>query len=102
MMTTSKRAYKDSFARRTRTEPMQLPAELLQAFLPPSRMIGNGHVVSTAVLEPAYELGGDAFDHCLTDTTLHATVIDAKGRAERSPAQPRPRRSARWACPWRR
>ncbi|MGX1274120.1 PP2C family protein-serine/threonine phosphatase [Streptomyces phaeoluteigriseus] len=78
MMTTSKRAYKDSFARRTRTEPMQLPAELLRAFLPP-RTIGNGHVVSTAVLEPAYELGGDAFDHSLTDTTLHATVVDAMG-----------------------
>ncbi|MFD5266459.1 PP2C family protein-serine/threonine phosphatase [Streptomyces sp. NPDC058335] len=78
MMITSKRAYKDSFARRTRTEPMRLPAELLRAFLPP-RTIGNGHVVSTAVLEPAYDLGGDAFDHCLTDTTLHATVVDAMG-----------------------
>ncbi|MGW0337393.1 PP2C family protein-serine/threonine phosphatase [Streptomyces sp. NPDC003011] len=78
MMITSKRAYKDSFVRQTRTEPMRLPAELLRAFLPP-RTIGNGHVVSTAVLEPAYELGGDAFDHCLTDTTLHATVLDAMG-----------------------
>ncbi|WP_054237837.1 serine/threonine-protein phosphatase [Streptomyces sp. NBC_00723] len=78
MMITSNRAYMDSVVRRTRTEPMRLPAELLRAFLPP-RTIGNGHVVSTAVLEPAYELGGDAFDHCLTDTTLHATVIDAMG-----------------------
>ncbi|OQR61494.1 serine/threonine protein phosphatase [Streptomyces maremycinicus] len=78
MMITSKRAYKDSVVRRTRTAPMRLPAELLRAFLPP-RTIGNGHVVSTAVLEPAYEIGGDAFDHCLTDTTLHATVLDAMG-----------------------
>ena len=31
MMITSKRAYKDSFVRRTRTEPMQLPAEMLRA-----------------------------------------------------------------------
>ncbi|MFH0518006.1 PP2C family protein-serine/threonine phosphatase [Streptomyces sp. M41] len=78
MMITSKRAYKESFVRRTRTEPMRLPAEMLRAFLPP-RTIGTAHVVSTAVLEPAYELGGDAFDHCLTETTLHAAVLDAMG-----------------------
>jgi hypothetical protein len=78
MMITSKRAYKDSFVRRTRTEPMQLPAEMLRAFLPP-RTIGNTHAVSTAVLEPAYEIGGDAFDHSLTETTLHVSVLDAMG-----------------------
>ncbi|MFI8193478.1 PP2C family protein-serine/threonine phosphatase [Streptomyces sp. NPDC085946] len=78
MMITSKRTYKDSFVRRTRTEPMRLPAEMLRAFLPP-RTIGTGHVVSTAVLEPAYEIGGDAFDHSLTETTLHASVFDAMG-----------------------
>jgi hypothetical protein len=78
MMVTSKRAYKDSFVRRTRTEPMRLPAEMLRAFLPP-RTIGNTNVVSTAVLEPAYELGGDAFDHSLTETTLYASVLDAMG-----------------------
>jgi hypothetical protein len=78
MMITSKRAYKDTFVRRTRTEPMRLPAEMLRAFLPP-RTIGTAHVVSTAVLEPAYDLGGDAFDHSLTDTALHACVFDAMG-----------------------
>lgn len=78
IMITSKRAYKDSFVRRTRTERMHLPAEMLRAFLPP-RTIGNGHVVSTAVLEPAYDLGGDAFDHSLTESMLHTTVLDAMG-----------------------
>ncbi|CAL9621720.1 PP2C family protein-serine/threonine phosphatase [Streptomyces sp. enrichment culture] len=78
MLVTSKRAYKDSFVRRTRTEPMRLPAEMLRAFLPP-RTIGTAHAVSTAVLEPAYDLGGDAFDHALTETTLHASVLDAMG-----------------------
>jgi serine phosphatase RsbU (regulator of sigma subunit) len=78
MMITSKRAFEDSFVRRTRTEPMRLPSEMLRAFLPP-RTIGNSHVVSTAVLEPAYELGGDAFDHSLTRTTLHVSVIDSMG-----------------------
>ncbi|MFE6284984.1 PP2C family protein-serine/threonine phosphatase [Streptomyces sp. NPDC057877] len=78
IMITSKRAYKDSFVRRTRTEPMHLPAEMLRAFLPP-RTIGTAHVVSTAVLEPAYDIGGDAFDHSLTETTLHTAVLDAMG-----------------------
>ncbi|MET7364109.1 PP2C family protein-serine/threonine phosphatase [Streptomyces sp. NPDC005562] len=78
MMITSKRAYKDNLVQRTRSQPMQLPAEMLRAFLPP-RTIGNAHVVSTAVLEPAYEIGGDAFDHCLTRTDLHATIVDAMG-----------------------
>ncbi|MEU2060756.1 PP2C family protein-serine/threonine phosphatase [Streptomyces sp. NPDC013455] len=78
MMTTSKRAYKETFVRRTRTAPMQLPAEMLRAFLPP-RTIGNGRVVSTAVLEPAYDIGGDAFDHALTADHLHAVVLDAMG-----------------------
>ncbi|MER7842223.1 PP2C family protein-serine/threonine phosphatase [Streptomyces sp. NPDC096040] len=78
MMVTSRRAYKDSFVRRTRTERMRLPSEMLRAFLPP-RTIGNARVVSTAVLEPAYEIGGDAFDHALTESTLHASVLDAMG-----------------------
>lgn len=47
--------------------------------LPPPRTIGNAHVVSTAVLEPAYEIGGDAFDHSLTQSTLHAAILDAMG-----------------------
>ncbi|MBB5931000.1 serine phosphatase RsbU (regulator of sigma subunit) [Streptomyces echinatus] len=78
MLVSSQRAYKDSFVRRTRTAQMHLPAEMLRAFLPP-RTIGNGHVVSTAVLEPAYDIGGDAFDHSLTTTSLHAVVLDAMG-----------------------
>ncbi|GGV24016.1 hypothetical protein GCM10010277_03950 [Streptomyces longisporoflavus] len=78
MTITSKRASSDSFARRTRAETMQLPAEMLRAFLPP-RTIGNSHVISTAVLEPAYEIGGDAFDHSLTPATLHVAILDAMG-----------------------
>ncbi|MDQ1040741.1 hypothetical protein QFZ75_007157 [Streptomyces sp. V3I8] len=78
MMITSKRAYKDTFVRRSRTESMELPAEMMRAYLPP-RTIGTRSVVSTAVLEPAYEIGGDAFDHALSENTLHAAVLDATG-----------------------
>ncbi|MCS0604856.1 SpoIIE family protein phosphatase [Streptomyces sp. LP11] len=78
MMITSKRASKDSFVRRTRTAAMSLPAEMLRAFLPP-RTIRNAHALSTAVVEPAYDIGGDAFDHSLTGDTLHTVVLDAMG-----------------------
>ncbi|MDX3850126.1 PP2C family protein-serine/threonine phosphatase [Streptomyces sp. AK02-01A] len=78
MAITSKRSYSDSFARLTRTELMELPAEMLRAFLPP-RTVGNARALSTAVLEPAYKIGGDAFDHSLTQSTLHAEIFDAMG-----------------------
>ncbi|QEV16693.1 PP2C family protein-serine/threonine phosphatase [Streptomyces alboniger] len=78
MVITSKRTASDTFARRTRSEVMQLPAEMLRAFLPP-RTIGNSDVISTAVLEPAYDIGGDVFDHSLTRSTLYVTILDAMG-----------------------
>ncbi|MFE4678540.1 hypothetical protein [Streptomyces sp. NPDC056723] len=55
---------------------MRLPAEMLRACLPP-RTVGTTRAVSTAVLESAYEIGGDAFDHALTDPALHASIFDA-------------------------
>ncbi|MFG2138508.1 PP2C family protein-serine/threonine phosphatase [Streptomyces sp. NPDC048650] len=78
MAISSKRATSDRFAQKARTEPMTLPAEMVRALLPP-RTIGSDHAVSTAVLEPAYELGGDSFDHSLTESTLHAVILDAMG-----------------------
>ncbi|MEV5126161.1 PP2C family protein-serine/threonine phosphatase [Streptomyces decoyicus] len=78
LVITSKRAYSDTLAKRMRTHPMQLHTEMVRAFLPP-RSIGTGRVVSTAVLEPAYDLGGDAFDHSFTKDLLHATILDGMG-----------------------
>ena len=78
LVITSKRAYSDTIAQRMRTHPMQLHTEMVRAFLPP-RSIGTGRVVSTAVLEPAYDVGGDAFDHSFTHDLLHATILDGMG-----------------------
>lgn len=78
MVVTSKRAYSDWIVARTRTATMQLPAEMLRAFLPP-RTIGSKQCVSTAVLEPAYEVGGDAFDHAVVKHVLHTMILDAMG-----------------------
>ncbi|MFH8453972.1 PP2C family protein-serine/threonine phosphatase [Streptomyces fungicidicus] len=78
LILTSKRTCSDTVAQHMRTRPMHLPTEMVRAFLPP-RSIGTGRVVSTAVAEPAYELGGDAFDHAFTEDVLHAAVLDGMG-----------------------
>ena len=74
----SKSAFSDMFSRVARRRPMTTAAEMVWAFLPP-RTLGTDQVTSTAALEPAYEIGGDAFDHGLDDHRLHATVVDAMG-----------------------
>ncbi|MFL1377001.1 MULTISPECIES: PP2C family protein-serine/threonine phosphatase [unclassified Nocardiopsis] len=78
LVITSKRAYSDTYARHTRTRPVHLRTEMLRAFLPP-RTLGTARGISTAVLEPAYELGGDAFDHSVTKDVLHVAILDAMG-----------------------
>ncbi|MCJ1678487.1 serine/threonine-protein phosphatase [Streptomyces sp. APSN-46.1] len=74
----SKAGFSDMLLRSIRTQPMTLQAEMAWAFMPP-RTIGTRSVTSSAVLEPAYEIGGDAFDHSLTARSLHVTVVDAMG-----------------------
>ncbi|MGW5653282.1 PP2C family protein-serine/threonine phosphatase [Streptomyces humi] len=74
----SKSGFSDLFSRTARRRPMTTAAEMVWAFLPP-RTLGTDKVTSTAVLEPAYEVGGDAFDHGLDDGRLHLTVVDAMG-----------------------
>ncbi|MET9962271.1 PP2C family protein-serine/threonine phosphatase [Streptomyces sp. NPDC006326] len=74
----SKLPTSDTVLRALRTRPMTLQAELGWAFMPP-RTIGTRSATSSAVLEPAYAIGGDAFDHSITATTLHMVVIDAMG-----------------------
>ncbi|MGW6918393.1 PP2C family protein-serine/threonine phosphatase [Kitasatospora sp. NPDC054939] len=73
-----KAPFSDVLIRTMRRRAMSLQAELLWAFLPP-RTIGTDRVTSSAVLEPAYEVGGDAFDHNLTGSRLHVTLVDAMG-----------------------
>ncbi|MEU2237263.1 PP2C family protein-serine/threonine phosphatase [Streptomyces vietnamensis] len=78
LVITAKRATSDSYARTARSDTMSLPAEILRAFLPPRTLCAD-QVISSAVLEPAYDLGGEAFEHTLTAGALHAAVLDAMG-----------------------
>ncbi|WP_030796627.1 SpoIIE family protein phosphatase [Streptomyces sp. NRRL S-337] len=78
MLITSKRAYSDWLAGLTRTGTMRLPTEMLRAFLPP-HTVGSSKCVSTAVLEPAYDVAGDAYDHSVVKDVLHTMIVDSMG-----------------------
>ncbi|MDX3234584.1 PP2C family protein-serine/threonine phosphatase [Streptomyces sp. ME03-5709C] len=68
----------DDVLRLVRSRPMSTAAELVWAFLP-TRTLGTTEVTSSAVLEPACEIGGDAFDHSLQGDHLQLAVFDATG-----------------------
>ncbi|WP_411072562.1 PP2C family protein-serine/threonine phosphatase [Streptomyces sp. cmx-4-25] len=74
----SKRSFSDSLARLRRTEPMNVAAEMQWNLMPPPAYTGRDVTVG-GVLEPAYGVGGDAFDYAVADTTLHLSVFDAMG-----------------------
>ncbi|WP_231618689.1 PP2C family protein-serine/threonine phosphatase [Nonomuraea sp. SBT364] len=74
----SKRQASDTYACLIRRQPMELSAEVLWSLLP-IRAFANERVVVSAALEPAYVVGGDAFDYAVTGDTLHLAVFDAMG-----------------------
>ncbi|MFJ8106061.1 PP2C family protein-serine/threonine phosphatase [Streptomyces sp. NPDC096132] len=74
----SKRSFSDSFARLVRTKSMNVAAELQWNLMPPSAFAGSDVTVG-AMVEPAYEVGGDAFDYAVSGSTLHLSVFDAMG-----------------------
>ncbi len=78
LLVASKRAYSDSLARLVRTRPMSLSAEVQWTLLPPLTC-ATDRVVISAALEPAYEVGGDAFDYGLSEPVVHLSIFDAMG-----------------------
>jgi serine phosphatase RsbU (regulator of sigma subunit) len=74
----AKSAYSDTYAQIQRGREMSLQAELVWALLAP-RTFATDRVLVAASLEPAYEVGGDAFDYSLLDDHLHVSIFDALG-----------------------
>jgi serine phosphatase RsbU (regulator of sigma subunit) len=74
----SRRFYGDAFERTRRRLPMQLAAEIVWNQLPPLTFAANDTVV-TAVLEPCYDVGGDAFDYAANGDMLHVALFDTVG-----------------------
>lgn len=75
--------YGDALDRARLSRPRTPEAELLWSLLPPLTAGVDNFVVS-AVVEPRYDLNGDAFDYALSDTTAHLLVLDAVGHDPRS------------------
>ncbi|MEU4568460.1 PP2C family protein-serine/threonine phosphatase [Micromonospora sp. NPDC023956] len=70
--------YGDTLELLRRRAPMQLPAELLRAQLPPLTFATERLVIS-GLLEPCYEVGGDAFDYAVNGDLAHLALFDAVG-----------------------
>ncbi len=62
-----------------RTRPMTAASELVLQLLPPLTFSCHRLVVS-AVLEPSYDIGGDAYDYAVDDQVARIMVLDAMGR----------------------
>ena len=74
----SRRFYGDAVEHTRRRLPMQLAAEIIWNQLPPLTFAVDGTVV-TAVLEPCYDVGGDAFDYAANGDILHVALFDTVG-----------------------
>ncbi|MGQ0846676.1 MAG: PP2C family protein-serine/threonine phosphatase [Sporichthyaceae bacterium] len=70
--------YTDMFHLRRRGRPMSVAAGMQWDLLPAITLRGPS-VVSSGMLEPAYEVAGDAFDHALNGDWLHAALFDGMG-----------------------
>jgi hypothetical protein len=78
MMLALKLAYGDTLELVQRSRAMDLGAELLWSMVPPLTFATDGLVIS-AMLEPAYENGGDAFDYAVNEDLAHVALFDGSG-----------------------
>jgi hypothetical protein len=78
LMLVSKRTHSDTFHRLVRAKPMAVAAEVVWPLMPPLTF-ATDNLVLTAVLEPAYDIGGDAIDYAVDGDVVHLSVFDAMG-----------------------
>ncbi|SCG68083.1 PP2C family protein-serine/threonine phosphatase [Micromonospora humi] len=75
---TTRSLYSDKIELIRRRQPMQLAAEMLRAQLPPLTF-STGHLIISGILEPCYDVGGDAFDYAVNGDIAHLALFDAAG-----------------------
>jgi len=74
----SKGLHTDTYFRTRRTSSMTLSAEMQWHLLPPLTVL-TPQVELAGVLEPAYDVGGDAFDYAVNQDMAHVAIFDAMG-----------------------
>jgi Stage II sporulation protein E (SpoIIE) len=72
--------YGDALDILRRQRSRTVAAELIWHLLPPLTA-GTDRFVLSAMVEPSYEVGGDAFDYALSATTAHMAIFDAVGHS---------------------
>jgi hypothetical protein len=79
----AKSAHGDNIVRTSNAQPPSLSADMRWATLPPLAF-EHGPVEVGAMLEPAYEIAGDALDYAIDRDTLHFAIFDAMGHGLRA------------------
>ena len=74
----SKSAFGDNLLLARRLRHMDLAAEMRWSTLPPLTFTDD-RVAVAGMLEPAYEIAGDAFDYAVNGDLAHLAIIDAMG-----------------------
>lgn len=74
----AKGAHTDVYFRARRRKDMSLAAEMQWHLLPPLAVM-DPRLALAGVVEPAYDVGGDAFDYAINHETAHIAVFDAMG-----------------------
>ena len=74
----SKSAYGDNLIVARRLREVDLAAEMRWSMLPPLTFT-NDRVAVAGMLEPAYEIAGDAFDYAVNGDLAHVAIVDAMG-----------------------
>ena len=70
--------YTDLFNLVRRRKAMSLPASIQWDLLPPLRL-KTPEATSNGVLEPAYDVGGDCFDHAVNGYAVDVAIMDSMG-----------------------
>jgi hypothetical protein len=70
--------YGDEVERPRRNRPLSASAELIWQQLPPLTAATDSFVLA-GMLEPSYDVGGDAFDYALSERTVSLAIFDAMG-----------------------
>ncbi|MGW7461875.1 PP2C family protein-serine/threonine phosphatase [Streptomyces sp. NPDC054797] len=78
LLVDSKRRSSDTHARLTRTQPLNIAAEMQWHLMPPPTY-ADGRVVISAAMEPAYKISGDAYDYAIAGPVVHLSLFDAMG-----------------------
>ncbi len=74
----SKTQYGDALVLPRRRRSMTLAAELRWSLLPPLNFVCT-HASLACILEPVYDVAGDAFDYAVTSNCLQVAIFDAMG-----------------------